>query len=161
KFLMYESSLIPIGQKNHLEPFTLQDRDFDKVKTDVNAGLKGFYEVTFQKDETSLSGILAQYPFSYAHADVPASLVFLVPVRGLTSGIYRTYFYLFLGVVILLIGTVSFFIVSIKWNRDSIKVQEDNLKEISRLFDQQNLLLQEMKGFVFFHDYRGEITKAS
>ncbi|MBU8909186.1 PAS domain-containing protein, partial [Desertibacillus haloalkaliphilus] len=33
--------------------------------------------------------------------------------------------------------------------------------EISRLFDQQNLLLQELKGFVFFHDYKGEITRVS
>jgi PAS domain S-box-containing protein len=161
KFLMYESSLIPIGQKNHLAPITLHEGDYNKVKADVSMGLKGFYPITYQKEGNNLSGILAQYPFSYAHADIRASLVFLVPVRGLTSGIYKTYFYLFLGVVVLLIGTISFFIISLKWNRDSIKAQEDNLKEISRLFDQQNLLLQEMKGFVFFHDYRGEITKVS
>jgi PAS domain S-box-containing protein len=161
KYLMYESGLIPIGQKNHLSPIVLHERDLDRVKADIGIGLKGFYEITFEKDGDSMTGILAQYPFSYAHTESPASLVFLVPVKGLTSGIYKTYFYLFLGVVILLIGTISFFIISLKWNRDSIKVQEANLNEISGLFDQQNLLLQEMKGFVFFHDYRGEITRVS
>ncbi len=86
---------------------------------------------------------------------------FFVPMEGLTSGFYSTYLALFLGLVILLIGTVSFFILSLKGNINSIKLQEANLYEISRLFDQQNLLLQELKGFVFFHDYHGEITKVS
>ena len=39
-------------------------------------------------------------------------------------------------------GTVSFFILSLKGNMDSIKVQEENLEEISRLFDQLEILLQ-------------------
>ncbi len=161
KFLMYESTLIPIGRKQDDSPIVLRESDYQKVQSDIEVGLKGFYEVKFQKDGKSLTGVLAQYPFWYANASTPASLVFFVPMEGLTSGIYSTYFYLFMGVAILLIGTAAFFIISLKWNVDSIKVHEANLKEISRLFDHQNLLLQEMKGFVFFHDYRGEITKVS
>ncbi len=161
KFLLFESNLVPIGQKVDQAGISLDERDLKELKSDVGLGLKGFYEVTWHKGETSFSGILAQYPFSYANADTPASLVFFVPMAGLTSGIYSTYFFLFVGVVILLIGTVAFFIISLKGNVNSIKVQEENLQEISRLFDQQNLLLQEMKGFVFFHDYKGEITKVS
>lgn len=161
KFLMYESKLVPIGRKQDDSPIILQESDYRKVQADIDVGLKGFYEVQFQKEGKNVAGVLAQYPFSYANSNTPASLVFFVPMEGLTSGIYSTYFYLFLGVVILLIGTVVFFIISLKWNVDSIKVHEENLKEISTLFDHQNLLLQEMKGFVFFHDYRGEITKVS
>lgn len=161
KFLFIGSHLIPIGQEKDQALISLSENDYNEIVSDISLGLKGFYEVNWKKGEEEFSGILSQYPFSYANADTPASLVFFVPMEGLTSGIYSTYLFLFLGIVILLIVTVSFFIISLKGNIDSIKVQEENLEEISRLFDQQNLLLQELKGFVFFHDYKGEITKVS
>ncbi|MBN7813585.1 response regulator [Algoriphagus sp. H41] len=161
KYLLFESDLIPLGQRSREGAVILDDTDLSRVRSDIRLGLKGFYEVEWLKEGESFSGILAQYPFSYANSDAAASLLFLVPLEGLTSGIYSTYFLLFLGIVVLLIGTVAFFIISLKGNVDSIRVQEENLQEISRLFDQQNLLLQEMKGFVFFHDHRGEITKVS
>ncbi|GAA0879818.1 hypothetical protein GCM10009119_27870 [Algoriphagus jejuensis] len=161
KFLLYESELVPIGLRNKNAGIQLDPDDLSIIKSDIALGLKGFYEINWKEGEKSYSGILAQYPFSYANSDAPASLIFFVPLEGLTSGIYSTYFFLFLGVAVLLIGTVGFFIISLKGNIESIKVQEENLQEISRLFDQQNLLLQEMRGFVFFHDYKGEITKVS
>lgn len=161
KYLFYEENLLPVGSRISDDPVIMDKVNFDQIKTDIRLGLKGFYEVSWKKDDQLFSGILAQYPFSYTDSDSPASLVFFVPMEGLASGFYSTYLALFLGLVILLIGTVLFFIISLKGNIDSIKVQEANLNEISRLFDQQNLLLQELKGFVFFHDYRGEITKVS
>lgn len=161
KFLFFESKLLPIGLKKDPSTVSILEKDYNQIKSDIGLGLKGFYEVKWKKGEEDFSGILAQYPFTYANADTHASLVFFAPMEGLTSGIYSTYLFLFLGTVVLLIVTVSFFIISLKGNIDSIKFQEENLKEISRLFDQQNLLLQELKGFVFFHDYKGEITKVS
>ncbi|HAH35591.1 MAG TPA: hypothetical protein DCL81_03320, partial [Algoriphagus sp.] len=76
-------------------------------------------------------------------------------------GIYQTYFFLFLGFVALLIFTVGFFVVSLKNNLEFQRTQEANIQEISELFDQQNLLLQELKGFVYFHDAKGQITRIS
>lgn len=161
KYLFYGENLIPIGLRRTEGPVILDTDHFDQIRNDVQLGLKGFYEVSWNKGGEFYSGILAQYPFSYVDIGNPASLVFFVPMEGLASGFYSTYLALFLGAVVLLIGTVTFFIISLKGNVESIKVQEANLNEISRLFDQQNLLLQELKGFVFFHDYRGEITKVS
>jgi PAS domain S-box-containing protein len=161
KYLFYEDSLISITSGEEGAEVLLNTEDYNEIKADINLGLKGFYEVNWKKGEEEFSGILAQYPFSYANSGKPASLVFFVPMEGLTSGFYSTYLVLFLGVVFLLIGTVSFFIISLKGNRDSIKLQEESLNEISRLFDHQNLLLQELNGFVFFHDHKGEIIKVS
>ncbi len=161
KYLFFEDNLLPIGSRRSETPVSLDPVYFAQIKADIKVGLKGYYEVVWDEEGERFSGILAQYPFSFADTDNPASLVFFVPMEGLTSGFYSTYLVLFLGAVILLIGTVSFFIISLKVNLDSIKIQEGNLKEISRLFDQQNLLLQELNGFVFFHDYKGEITKVS
>lgn len=161
KFIFFDSKLISIGRNHDPAPVLLSESDFNEIKADIDLGLKGFYEIEWKKGDENFSGILAQYPFSYANSEKPSSLVFFVPMESLTSGFYSTYLYFFIGVAILLIGTVSFFIISLKGNIDSIKVQEENLIEISRLFDQQNLLLQELKGFVFFHDCKGEITKVS
>jgi PAS domain S-box-containing protein len=161
KYLFYDDELVPIGSRSAVDSVSLDQIHFDQIKADVKLGLKGFYEVSWTKNNEGISGILAQYPFFFLDNDSPASLVFFVPMEGLRSGFYSTYLLLFLGAGVLLIGTVSFLIISLKGNVDSIKVQEANLNEISRLFDQQNLLLQQLKGFVFFHDYQGEITKVS
>lgn len=161
KYLFYEDDLLPIGSRRSAPGVKLDDEDFEQIRSDIRLGLKGFYEVSWTKGDRSFSGILAQYPFSYGGKDTPASLVFFVPMDGLSSGFYSTYLALFLGAVVLLFGMVSFLIISLKGNVNSIKVQEANLKEISRLFDQQNLLLQELKGFVFFHNQKGEIIKVS
>lgn len=161
KYLFFEDKLVPVGSRSAVDSISLEDIFFDQIKTDVKLGLKGFYEVSWTKNNERFSGILAQYPFLFLDSESPGSLVFFVPMEGLRSGFYSTYLYLFLGAVVLLIGTVFFLIISLKGNVDSIKVQEANLFEISRLFDQQNLLLQELNGFVYFHDYRGEITKVS
>jgi PAS domain S-box-containing protein len=45
--------------------------------------------------------------------------------------------------------------------QESDKIREENLKEISTLFEQQNLLMSELKGFVFYHDHKGEIIRVS
>jgi PAS domain S-box-containing protein len=161
KYLFYEQQLVPIGPRKSEKSEFLSETDFELIKNDINLGLKGFYEVSGAGSQKGFSGILAQYPFSYASSQRPASLLFFVPTEGLTSGFYSTYLLLFFGVVILLIGTVVFFIISLKGNLKSIKLQDANINEIRRLFDQQNLLLQEVKGFVFFHDSKGEITKVS
>ena len=56
---------------------------------------------------------------------------------------------------------MGFFVVSLKNNLEFQRTQEANIQEISELFDQQNLLLQELKGFVYFHDAKGQITRIS
>ena len=161
KFLFYNSELLSLNPRENRPLIKLAEADLKEINNDIGLGLKGFYEVSWKEGEKEVSGILAQYPFSYGESSFPTSLVFMFPVEGLTTGIYSAYLYLFLGIAVLMVGTVTFFIISLKGNLDSVKIQEENLKEISRLFEQQNLLLKELRGFVFFHDFRGEITKVS
>ena len=161
KYLFYDSALISLNQELRPSPIQLSSTDMNQIREDISLNLKGYYEVNWEKGKERINGILSQYPFYFGNTNQPASLVFMMPVEELTSGIYTTYFLFFIGIVLLLVGTVTFFIISLKGNLDSVKLQEDNLREISRLFEQQNLLLQELKGFVFFHDQKGEITKIS
>jgi len=59
------------------------------------------------------------------------------------------------------VALLSFFVISVKNYLDLSKSREENYREIKELFDQQNMLLKELHGFVFFHNYKGEIVRAS
>ncbi len=161
KFLIYRGQWMSLDEESEEISQRFDPELLDLVKTDVGLGLKSFYPIDWNGNRITTDGILAQYPFAYGKDRDRASLAFVVPTESLSSGINNTYFILFMGGIILLIGTVSFFILALRYNLNASKLQEDNLMEISRLFEQQNLLLKELKGFVFFHDYNGEITKVS
>ncbi len=161
KFLVYRGQWMSLDESSEKTLVLFEKELLDQIRSDVDLGLKGFYPMDWNGNRITTDGILAQYPFAYGKDRDRASLAFVVPTESLSSGIYNTYFILFLGGIILLIGTVSFFIISLKYNLEASKTQEVNLNEISRLFEQQNLLLKELKGFVFFHDNKGEITKVS
>nr|WP_287938970.1 PAS domain-containing hybrid sensor histidine kinase/response regulator [Algoriphagus sp.] len=161
KYLFWNSTLWDIGASSSEKIKTISGPQTDPIWRDIQVGLKGFYPVSWTDDSRKVEGILAQYPFTYIDNGTFASLVFTAPVESLTSGIYSTYFYLFIAMVFLLIGTIGFFIISIKSNLEVSRTKEENLREVSELFDQQNLLLKELRGFVFFHDYRGMIQRVS
>ncbi|MFC3414383.1 PAS domain-containing hybrid sensor histidine kinase/response regulator [Algoriphagus hitonicola] len=160
KFMIFNDGLIDLSSYGS-SGIEFSPQNLQPVLEDLSLGLKGLYELKWRKDGENVSGILAQYPFSFDLTSRMGTLVFLVPVEGLQSGIYGTYLLLFLGFVILLIFTIGFFIVSIKNNLEADRIKEENIREISVLFEQQNLLLQELRGFVFFHDAKGEITRVS
>jgi len=131
------------------------------IQSDVAIGVLGIYEVDWKQGTSSGAGILVQYPFDFGEFYENASLLFVVESESVTSGIYSTYLFLFSGFVFLLIGTVVFFTLSLKNRLASQKLIEESADEISELFDQQNILLKELRGFVFFHNFKGEITRVS
>lgn len=156
KFMIFDSELFKLNNSIDWDP-----QDTPALMEDIALGLKGFYEASWVRNGVESSGIVAQYPFSFILSNKNGTLIFAIPTEGLTSGIYKTYFFLFLGFVVLLVLTVGFFAVFLKSNTDFQRSQEASIKEIQELFDQQSMLLHELKGFVFFHDYKGEITRVS
>lgn len=157
KFMIFDEELVPLNNTS----IELNHQQIEPLIEDVALGLKGFYEASWKYKGEETTGIIAQYPFSFILSNRSGTLIFAVPTEGLTSGIYRTYFFLFLGFVFLLVATIGFFVVSLKNSLDFQRTQEKNIKEIQDLFDQQSLLLHELKGFVFFHDYKGRMTRVS
>lgn len=140
----------------------LDESDFQRIVNDVEIGLKGTYQVRWKElNGPQVQGVLVQYPLSFDLVRGRSSLIFLIPTESLTSGIYSTYIYFFVGIVILLGLTVVFFLVSLFNNINSKKEIESNLQKISGLFDQQNLLLKELRGFVFFIDSEFKVSHVS
>ena len=105
-------------------------------------GVKGMYPVSWEQEGVLVNGVLAQYPFSFGDLVNPSGLILLIPIDDLRSGIYRTYFLLFVGMIIILVVILSFFVFSVKNQLDYSKNQEESYREVSELFEQQNMLLK-------------------
>lgn len=162
KFLLSNGALVPLNRISTANPMKIADRYLIPIKEEVAMGLKGLHEISWENElGEEESGILVQYPFNFSPSQEPTALVFVVPTQGLATGVFSTFLYLFLVFGLLLIGTAVFFTISLKNNLDSEKIQKENLEEISSLFEQQNLLMGELRGFVFFHNYKGEMTRVS
>ncbi|WP_339700517.1 ATP-binding protein [Algoriphagus aquimarinus] len=162
------SKLLMLGDKlENLDPgqdvnmLEIDDASLKKIQADVEIGVIGIYEIDWVKGSNSGSGILVQYPFNLGEFYDNTALLFMVESDSITGGIYSTYLFLFSGFVFLLIGTVIFFTLSLQTNLESQKLLKESAEEISELFDQQNLLLKELRGFVFFHNAKGQITQVS
>lgn len=162
KFLLMNDSLSSISRSEKLDFFNIPEKFLADVKREVNMGLKGLHEISWVNSEGDpLNGILVQYPFNFSPSKGPTSLVFIVPSESLTTGIYSTFLFTFLVITLLLIAIVVFFVISLRNNLQSEKIREENLKEISALFEQQSLLMKELKGFIFYHDYKGRMVRVS
>ena len=160
-FLYLGGELLDIGSTSLPHLKTVSVNEFEGVKKDMYQGVKGMYPVSWEQEGVLVNGVLAQYPFSFGDLVNPSGLILLIPIDDLRSGIYRTYFLLFVGMIIILVVILSFFVFSVKNQLDYSKNQEESYREVSELFEQQNMLLKELRGFVFFHDYRGQILRTS
>ena len=160
-FLYLDESFIDIGSTSlpHLKEVNIEE--FEVVKKDLYQGVKGLYSVTWKQEGSSVNGVLAQYPLSFGDLVHHMGLVIILPFDDLRTGVYRTYFLLFTGIIIILVILISIFVISVKNYLQYSKNREESFKEVTELFDQQNMLLRELKGFVFFHDYRGQILRTS
>jgi PAS domain S-box-containing protein len=160
-FLYLGDNLIDIGSTSlpHLKEVKIEE--FEGVKKDIYQGLKGLYPVTWQQEGALVNGVLAQYPLSFGDLVHHMGLVIVLPLDDLRTGVYRTYFLLFAGMIIIMVILLSIFVISVKNYLQYTKNREEGYKEVSELFDQQNMLLRELRGFVFFHNYRGQILRTS
>ena len=160
-FLYLDKSFIDIGSTSlpHLKEVNIEE--FEVVKKDLYQGVKGLYSVTWKQEGSSVNGVLAQYPLSFGDLVHHMGLVIILPFDDLRTGVYRTYFLLFTGIIIILVILISIFVISVKNYLQYSKNREESFKEVTELFDQQNMLLRELRGFVFFHDYRGQILRTS
>ena len=161
KFLFLKNRLWDIMHLEGLEEISFEDEAFEAIRNDVGIGVKGVYEIDGLIDHRKSKSVLVQYPFDFGEIEEDVALVFYVESEDLTSEVFSAYFLLFVGLVILLIMTVILFIRSIKNNLESQRILRVKNEEISDLFEQQSLLLGELRGFVFFHDQKGKIIRLS
>lgn len=161
KILMLNGKLISLTSNDFSVPFELDENARRLIGKDVSEGVIGVYEMDWVYGGQEVPGILVQYPFDFGEVQEDAALMFAIESEIIISDVYNTYLLLFAGIVFLLIATVVFFIISVRNDLESQKEAKKNAKEISELFYQQNLLLKELRGFVYYHNYKGEMIQVS
>lgn len=161
KMLLIGEELKSLELDNDQSNLQIDSVSLKNIRNDASIGIIGLYEIDWKREGESGSGVLVEYPFDFGSIYENVALLFMIESNSITNGIYNTYLFLFAGFVFLLIGTVVFFTLSIQNRLESQKLLEESAQEISELFDQQNILLKELRGFVYFHNYKGQITRVS
>jgi PAS domain S-box-containing protein len=161
KILYLNGEFWDLNRRREHEKITLESQVQKQVLADLDIGVLGVYESDWNFSGEPKRGILAQYPFNFGSVSDEAALILVAESESIISGIYNTYFLLYIGLIVLIIGTIILFVLSLRNNLESQRLLSKNAAEISTLFDQQNLLLMELKGFVYFHDAKGKITRIS
>lgn len=161
KLLLINGELTPLRADLDWSITKLNKQTQEAIQADLQRKVQGIYEVEWEDEAIHTEGVLVQYPLHFGSMDEDAALLFFVKSESINERIYETYFWYFFGFVVLLIGTILFFVISLRNKIDAQRLIETSAQEISELFDQQNLLLKELKGFFFFHNYKGEITSVS
>ncbi|WP_075352320.1 PAS domain-containing hybrid sensor histidine kinase/response regulator [Algoriphagus marinus] len=161
KSLFLNGKFQDINPGDGFSDLEIDSESYQKLMDDIEIGILGVYEVGWTYEDLDHEGILVQYPFRFGDISPASSLLFMIESEPITEGVYRTYFLLFLGLVFLLVGIIVLFTFFLRNRIKSERLLRKRSKEISELFDQQNLLLKELRGFVFFHDSKGQIIRVS
>jgi len=143
--------------------FLIEEKILKQIELDIQDGVKGEYEGLFSdiKKDLEYQSTIHQYPIRLFPIENNISVIFIQDRGVITSGVYSTYFYLFIGLLLLLI---LFLIILYKFIRNTQQANETlakNALEINELFNRQNLLLQESKGFIYFQDSNGKMTSVT
>jgi PAS domain S-box-containing protein len=153
------------GTEENIPPggFSIEPKVFEQIQKDIADGVKGEYEGLFedQYKDIRYESTIHQYPFHLYPIENNISVIFIQDRGVITSGVYSTYFYLFIGLLLLLILFLVVLYKFIKNTQSSNEILAKNALEINELFNRQTLLLQESKGFIYFQDANGEMTAVS
>jgi PAS domain S-box-containing protein len=161
KLLYLDDSLFNINHGSDLPDLKIDPAAYKKIAKDIERKVFSTYEIKWTYFDIERRGIIVQYPVRFGNVISDSSLLFLIELDSVTAGIYSNYFLLFLGLVVLIFGIVILFTYFLRNRIESERLLLDRSNEISSLFDQQNLLLKELRGFVYFHDNKGKITRVS
>lgn len=160
KLIYSDGKLRGTYQQKLKKGFLLDQEILHQIADQVNDGLKGDFRGKFvnENEELEFEALIQHYPFTLFPLESKFTTVFVVDRNVVTSGIFSTYFYLILALLILLALVILILFKSIKNSQITNEVLSRNADEISKLFRRQALLLHETKGFIYFQDRNGKMT---
>ncbi|MCH6199171.1 ATP-binding protein [Aquiflexum sp. LQ15W] len=140
--------------------YKIEQNVLSEIMAQAEEGLKGDFRGNFtnENEEKEFEALIHHYPFSLFPLESKFTTVFVVDRNIITTGIFSSYFYLILALLILLALVILILYKSIKNTQVTNEVLSKNADEISELFRRQALLLHETKGFIYFQDASGKMT---
>lgn len=162
KFYLQDNELTNITENPQYPYIRFSEQSLSVLKNEYQGGLRGVYDGVFvTADDHAISSIVAQYPFSLYPLEGKFAFVFSQDKSIIVSRLYNTYFLIFAGLLALLLLVIFLMM------KHSLSIDEKNLQlerksnEVNQLFEQQTMLLQETNGFVYYHNYNGEVSQVS
>ncbi len=159
QFLVSDSQLIDVTKSPSMK--ILSSSDWKQTLNDSYLGTTGFYQVKWLEDDKEISGYLVHTPVNFGRLGFPTGLISLVPLDALNTADNSGLIYLALAFGLVFFGLLVGLMISIKTNLAYSKTKESAKLEIKSLLEQQNIVLKELQGFVFFHNANLEIQKVS
>ncbi|MEX2512651.1 MAG: response regulator [Cyclobacteriaceae bacterium] len=152
--LIYEDGILYQLTKGDVYPnVRLEESVYSLLEREISGGLRGDYEGQLSLDSLPLkTNLLIQYPFSLVDMDKNFAFVFIQERASVISGIYSTYFYLFASLFGMLLLGIFFLSKYFKINSENNFLLEKKSEDLNQLLRQQTLLLQQSKGFLYYHD---------
>ncbi len=162
KLVLMHGTLLGLDEAKNDDLRILDSSSFEMLNREFLGGLRGKYEgnllINQERPEPSL---IVQYPFTLHEIGESVAFVFAQEKRFITANIYGSYFVIFallFGLLlVVLLFTYKYFDLNVR-NSALLKRKTDDLEQ---LFRQQTMLLQQTKGFVYYHDKDWKFYKLS
>ncbi len=162
KFVFQNDELLELHASNNFNKQALNKSVYDRIYREITGGLRGSYEGELNDESGSkIPVIIAQYPFKFHELGQRFGFVFVQEKAPVTSGIYGTYFFIFAALFVLLLIILVFIFKFVKTSHEKNLLLERNSSELEDVFNQQTMLLQQTKGFVYYHDKNWKLYQIS
>jgi PAS domain S-box-containing protein len=162
KFVFQNDELLELHTSNNFTKETISKAVYDRMYREITGGLRGSYEGELSiGNGGQLPVLIVQYPFYLHELGRGFGFVFVQEIGTVTSGIYGTYFFIFAALFGLLLIILFFIFKYLKTSHEKNLLLEKNSKELEELFRQQTMLLQQTKGFVYYHDKNWKLYQIS
>ncbi|WP_198675272.1 PAS domain-containing hybrid sensor histidine kinase/response regulator [Pleomorphovibrio marinus] len=140
----------------------IDSKSMDLLTREISGGLRGEYEDAVVHSEIGkVSTLLAQYPFTLENLGGHFGFVFGQKRSTIIAGIFGTYLYLFAGMLILLLLVLFLVFKYFRISNEKNVLLQKNSEELKQLIRQQTMLLQQTKGFLYYHNKNWELYQVS
>lgn len=162
KFVFQNDELLELHSSNNFQKEAITKTVYDRMYREITGGLRGSYGGELMDGEgQQIPVLIVQYPFNLHELGRSYSFVFIQEKSPVTSGIYGTYFFIFAALFGLLLIILVFIFNYLKTSNEKNSLLEKNSKALKELFRQQTMLLQQTKGFVYYHDQHWKLYQIS
>lgn len=162
KFVFQNNELLELHTSYNSPKNLIAEPVYDRMYREITGGLRGsYYGDLVDRDGRQIPVLIVQYPFYLHELGRGFGFVFIQEKGPVTSGIYGTYFFIFAALFGLLLIILVFIFKFLKSSNEKKILLERNSKEMEELFRQQTMLLQQTKGFVYYHDKNWKLYQIS
>lgn len=162
RWVFQNGSLHSLDEAYSNTTFRLDTTTFDKISEDIKSELAGRYEPSLVTDSgKTVPAIMAMHPFGFQGLDGHFGFVFAQDKTALISAFYDNYVFVFFVLSIFLLVTLLSVFRYVKSTNKSNALLRKKSSDLEQLFNQQTMLLQQSKGFVFYHNKQWEPFRVS